>query len=120
VVRGYGSGQLESDSRGDPKIVGRIDGIKYYVYFYGCVDNRGCTSVQFVAGWKGSERYTQSKMNKWNREKRMGTAYLTEKGSARLKLPVTTKFGITRANFDETVRLWKVVMKSFQKEVAGF
>ena len=53
IARGFGGANLEKDGAGDPLIVGRIDGTKYGVYFFGCSDGKNCSTIQFSAGWSG-------------------------------------------------------------------
>lgn len=47
LARGYGSATLETQSNGDPKIEGKIEGVSYQVFFMNCTDNKNCEDLNF-------------------------------------------------------------------------
>ena len=47
IAKGYGSAKMDKDDGGDPMISGRLQGMKYVVYFYGCENHEKCKSLQF-------------------------------------------------------------------------
>ncbi len=50
IAQGYGTAELSKDSVGDPMISGRMAGINYVIFFYGCNDaGKECSSLQFRA-----------------------------------------------------------------------
>src|SRR5690606_39405908 len=51
LARGHGSAEISTDNRGDPKIDGRMHGVRYQIYFYGCKNGEQCNSVQFRSGF---------------------------------------------------------------------
>jgi len=54
IAKGFGSARLKTDSTGDPLIVGRINGTKYGIFFYGCnKQHKECDDIKFGAGWSG-------------------------------------------------------------------
>ena len=117
LISGFGSAVAETDSIGDPKIVGRIDGTRFHVYFYGCDDDhRNCRSVQFYAGWTGAD-VSVDVLNGWNRDNRFGKAYLTPDGAVALEMDVNLDFGVSELNFDDTVDYWVIVLRNFRENV---
>lgn len=116
IASGYGSATLDTDNTGDPMIVGRLDGTKYGIYFYGCKEGKKCRSVQFSAGWAGS-KVTLEQLDEWNRTTRFGKAYLDKDGDPRLEMDVNLDGGVTRKNFDDWVDWWKVSLKGFKSKV---
>ena len=48
VAKGFGSASLDKDSDGDPMIVGRVEGTKYVIFFYGGDNvNQGKEDIKF-------------------------------------------------------------------------
>ncbi len=118
LVKGYGSGDLGTDSEGDPRIQGRIGGTKYVVLFYGCKDGKACQDIQFVASWSDTN-VTQEDVNNWNRTTRFGKAYLDKDNDPTLELIVNLNYGVSKKNLDDTIDWWAMVMKKFEKEVVN-
>ncbi len=116
VAKGYGSATLKKDSGGDPFIVGRIEGTKYGILFYGCENGTNCDDIQFAASWSG-KRVSLEKINEWNRNKRYGKAYLDKDGDPRVEMAVNLDYGVTEENFDDTFDWWTKVMKEFKESV---
>ena len=118
IARGFGSASLETDSQGDPKVSGRIDGVRYNVFFYDCTDNKACESIQFSAAWRrGDVEVPLAKMNEWNRSKRYGVAFLDNEEDPVIQMDVNLEHGVTRRNLDETFRLWTTVLSQFESHV---
>jgi len=115
IARGYGSADLTTDSTGDPKITGRTEGIAYSVWFYGCSDGRNCKSIQFSSGWV-SDRVSLRDVNRWNKTKRFGKAYLDDDDDPILEMNVTLDGGVSRSNLDDAFDWWKVVLVAFKNE----
>jgi hypothetical protein len=118
LAKGYGSAKLGTDSSGDPKITGRIDGTKYGVYFYGCKDGKNCDDIQFAAAWSGVS-VSLEEINEWNRNKRFGRAYLDSDGDPSLLMSVNIDYGVTEENLDDTFNWWKRVLEQYREEVLG-
>lgn len=118
IAKGFGSATLETDSVGDPKISGRINGIIYKVDFYGCQNNRNCTDLLFVASWR-SDRVTLEDVNAWNRDKRFGKAYLDSDDDPCLELAVNLDFGVSRKNMEDNFAWWQSIIGNFKEEVVG-
>lgn len=116
LARGFGSANLDTDGEGDPMIIGRINGTKYAVYFYGCDDGRRCREIQFTAAWSGSD-VTMSEINEWNVTTRYGKAYLDEDGDPNIEMTVNLYKGVTRENLEDTIDWWKLAMETFEENM---
>jgi hypothetical protein len=116
IAKGFGSATLEKDSGGDPKIAGRIEGVKYGIYFYGCEAGKSCTDIQFAAGWS-DVKVSLEKINEWNRGKRFGKAYLDKVNDPMLELSVNINHGVSVKNLEDSFEWWKAIVNGFQQEV---
>lgn len=116
IAKGYGSAKLIKDSDNDPLIIGRIDGNKYGIVFYGCSNGKKCDDIQFTASWSGV-KVSLEDINRWNSTKRYGKAYLDSDGDPTLIMPVNIDYGVTEDNLDDTFDWWSKVLKGFRKDV---
>ncbi|WP_108661518.1 YbjN domain-containing protein [Acuticoccus kandeliae] len=115
IARGYGSALMETDEIDDPLIRGRIEGVAYLVYFYGCVDNKECRAIQFRSTF-GRETTLES-MNAWNRDHRFGTGYINNEGYPTLEYDVNLDYGVTPRNLDDTFDWWRVTLGEFKEHL---
>jgi hypothetical protein len=113
LARGHGSAEIGTDNRGDPKIDGRMHGVRYQIYFYGCKNGEQCTSVQFRAGFTQKVKQTIERINEWNVGKRFGKAAIDKDGDATIEMNVSLRGGVCSTNFDETVGWWSTVLREF-------
>lgn len=111
IAKGYGSAELSNDSVGDPQIIGRIDGTRYAVTFYGCDEGQNCRHIRIHAHWAEPMSFTQA--NQWNAEKMFGKAYVDDEGDAALEMVVNLYEGVSRTNLDDTFDWWKVALGQF-------
>lgn len=116
IAKGYGSAALETDSHNDPIIVGRINGTRYGVVFYGCNEGRDCKDIQFAAAWGGSQ-VSADAINAWNRDTKFGKASIDKDGDPKLLMSVNLRHGVSRKNLDDTFDWWEKVLGKFEKEV---
>ena len=112
IAHSFGEAALSTDNLGDPLIEGRIGEKVYRLLFYGCSEGRNCKTLLFSAGWEGDD-LTDEMMADWNREKRFGKAYLDEDGLATVEMSVNLHGGVTRANLDDTIDWWRLVLDEF-------
>lgn len=115
IARGYGSVTLETDTVGDPQLVGRMNGVRYTVNFYGCENGANCTTIQFRAAWVNSGNVTMQDMNRWNQDKRFGKAYIDPEGDPVIEWDVNLFGGVSRANLDDSFDWWRLVMADFNE-----
>lgn len=116
IAKGFGNASLDTDSSGDPKIVGRIEGTKYGLYFYGCKSGKKCTDIQFNAAWSGT-KVTLDKLNEWNRTRRYGKAFLDKDGDPVLQMSVNIDYGVTRKNLEDNFDWWAKIVPEFRGQV---
>jgi hypothetical protein len=116
IAKGYGSAMLDVDGVGDPMIEGRIDGQAYTVFFYGCEDGKGCSSIQFSTYFAGT-RPEAAAVSRWNDENRFGTMYLDSDGDLAVDLDVNLFGGVTRRNLDDTFDWWRVVLDEVRSDM---
>jgi Putative bacterial sensory transduction regulator len=117
VARGFGSAELNKDSDGDPRIEGRIDGIRYFIYFFGCTDGKNCSDIQFAAAFTPNKKATLKLMNDWNNKFRYGQAWLDDEGDANIAIPVEMDGGITRTNLEEWFKRWESVLGDYTDHI---
>lgn len=115
VARGFGSAELTTDGDGDPKITGRMEGIRYSVYFYGCRENKNCRTIQFSASWSAPGKFTLEQINDYNRQKRFGKVYLDKEGDPVIQFDVNLQKGVSQGNLEETFDWWKTIVAEFAK-----
>jgi hypothetical protein len=111
IARGFGSAELEKDTSGDPMIRGRLGGVRYNVYFYGCEKGKECDSIQFWTFIDAPETDLLVAVNDWNRDHRFGKAYIDADGDVAIELDVNLWGGVTPKNLDDTFDWWRVVLE---------
>lgn len=117
IARGYGAVEVMTDAVGDPMLRGRMDGTQYMVFFYGCEAGRNCTNIQFQAGWVNTGAITQDRIHAWNSENRFGKAMLDAEGDPVIQWDVNLFGGVSRANLDDTLDWWRVVLETFESHL---
>jgi hypothetical protein len=105
IAKGFGSARMGKDDNGDPMISGRIEGVKYVIYFYGCENHANCKSLQFSTGY--TDPLSAEQANAWNKKYRWVKAYSGD-GST-FKMDVSFAGGITRANLEEQFSNWEAM-----------
>lgn len=118
IAKGYGSATLESQSSGDPKISGRIDGVPYELYFMNCTDNANCEDVNFYSGFLDVKPDLET-INAWNRDKRFGKAYLDSDLDAVIEWDVNLEYGVTRDNMDAALSLWALILDQYATYISA-
>lgn len=115
AAKGFGSATLEKDSGGDPMVSGRIDGLKYAIYFYGCKDGANCRSIQFSSGY--TDAWSVAKANEWNTKFRWIKAY--EKDGSNFKMDVDFKGGVSKQFLDEQFITWQSFIQDMKDSAAS-
>jgi hypothetical protein len=108
--------QLGKDGVGDPYIEFRYQGIVLPLWFYDCVENANCQSVQFYYAYNLDEPISYEALNEWNGEERRFTrAYRIEGGTVRLEMDVFTGAdGISPDDFESLMALWLDRLTEFE------
>ncbi len=112
-ARGYGSALMERDDAGDPMIVGRIDGTRYAILFYGCQNAVNCTSIHLLASWANPGDFTSTQINEWNLSRNFGRAYLDDEGDPVLDYVINLDGGVTARNLDDSFDWWRIILSDF-------
>lgn len=112
IARGYGSAAMETQSNGDPKISGKIEGVTYQVFFMNCTNNTNCEDLNFYAGFLDNKQ-TLEVINAWNRDKRFGKAYLDSDLDAVVEFDLNLEKGVTRDNLDAAFSLWSLILDQY-------
>jgi hypothetical protein len=112
IARGYGSATMETQTNGDPKISGKIEGVTYQVFFMNCTNNTNCEDLNFYAGFLDNKQ-TLEVINAWNRDKRFGKAYLDADLDAVVEYDVNLERGVTRENLDAAFNLWTLILDQY-------
>lgn len=102
VAKGFGSATLEKDSAGDPMISGRLQGVKYSVWFYGCKEAKNCRSIQLSTGY--TDDFSIEKANEWNTKFRWIKAYAGD--GSNFKMDVDFYGGVTREFIEAQFSTW--------------
>jgi putative sensory transduction regulator len=115
IAKGFGSATLQKDDDGDPMISGRIEGMKYVIYFYGCENHAACKSIQFSSGY--SDPFTVEQANEWNKKYRWVKAYSGD--GSNFKMDVSFGGGITDAYLEEQFGNWAAMTSDIKGFVSG-
>jgi hypothetical protein len=102
IAKGYGAAKLDKDDGGDPMVSGRLQDMKYVIYFYGCENHETCKSIQFSSGY--TDAFTAEQANAWNKKFRWVKAYSGD--GSNFKMDVSFLGGITKANLEEQFSNW--------------
>lgn len=113
LAKGFGSAEIDKDEDGDPVVHGRIQGIKYVIYFYDCTKGENCRSIQFATGY--TDPFTAEQANAWNTEYRWVRAY--EHDGSNFRMDVDFSGGITRANLEDQMATWDSLIPKIKKLV---
>ncbi|AZO16190.1 YbjN domain-containing protein [Mesorhizobium sp. M2A.F.Ca.ET.043.05.1.1] len=115
IAKGFGSARMDKDDNGDPMISGRVEGVKYVIYFYGCEDHENCKSLQFSTGY--TDPLTADQANAWNAKYRWVKAYSGD--GSNFKMDVSFAGGITRANLEEQFSNWNAMAGNIKDFING-
>ena len=109
--------QLEVDSVGDPRIESQLEGVDYYIWFYGCTDNADFTSWKLSVGFDLNSGLNLQKANELNSEKLMGSVYLDDESDPYLEHYIIAKGGVSGALFEEIISRWSYSVSSFKDHI---
>jgi hypothetical protein len=115
IAKGFGSARMGKDDNGDPMISGRVEGVKYVIYFYGCEDHENCKSLQFSTGY--TDPLTAEQANAWNAKYRWVKAYSGD--GSNFKMDVSFAGGITKANLEEQFSNWNAMAANIKSFLSG-
>lgn len=118
-IRAYGQkAKLETGDDGVPFITVNMDGINYYVDFYGCTDQgTGCEDIQFNASFEMDKPLTAQFANQWNRDWAVGRVYVNDAGNPTLTYYVPLLGGVPDQTFTNTLDQWTGVLNQFLGDI---
>ena len=102
--------KLQLDNQGDPLIESAASGYNFDTYFYGCVETKGCDSLQFRVTFIKEPENTVELANKWNVGKRFAQMYVASEGQLVVNFDVTTVGGLNKKNFADVIGTWESVL----------
>ncbi|SFI90293.1 YbjN domain-containing protein [Celeribacter neptunius] len=112
LLGGFGSVEFDTDGEGDPMFRGRMSGIRYALYFYGCEDHANCNNGTFVAYFDGEDYSTDADViNEYNNTYRFGKASVDQDGDLEINFSFAFKGGVSREALDDTFDWWQVIME---------
>jgi hypothetical protein len=107
--------ELGVDDYGDPKIDGTVSESEFTLFFYGCSNNKDCTSLQFSHAWDLVDDVTLEKVNEWNVDQLWGQAYVLDEGDVALSFAFNVEGGVTEDNLESTIDLWDRTLVAFEE-----
>jgi len=108
--------EITKDASNDPMIRSAAGGKNFQVLFYGCTNNKDCTTVQFYAAF-AHKGVTLEKINNFNKRMRWARVYLDNDADPVIEMDLNMdEGGIARANFRDNLDVWASVFGSFVSE----
>lgn len=118
AIRAFGhKAKLQTDDSGFPLIAADRDGLKYWVYFYGCDGPEGCLDIQFYSSFDVEQPLTPEWANAWNTQWVAGRADVSKGGDPALSYFVTTSGGLSQENFEGVLAVWDMTLDGFLQDI---
>lgn len=106
---GYKASQVVDDE-GDPMIRSAASGYNYAIVFYGCEKAKACDALRFQILFDDDGKNTAELSNRWNVRKRFIHLAVTDSGELAATYDITTRGGLTQANFADVIDWWGVML----------
>lgn len=107
---------IGTDDIGEPMIETALSGLKVFIYFYEC-ENEKCTDIQFSVAWDFEDGVPIRKIAEWNETNRFGKAFLDEERDPVLDIDLQLAPGGTPALIAAYLPLVEVVVDAFENHV---
>ena len=118
AIRAFGhKAKLQTDENGFPLIAVDREGLKYWVYFYGCDNPEGCLDIQFYSNFDVEQPLTPQWANDWNIQWVAGRADVNPEGDPALSYFVTTTGGLSQDNFMGVMQVWDMTLNGFLQDI---
>jgi|SRR5690606_21520294 hypothetical protein len=114
-AKGY-KAQIGRDQAGDPMITSALQGANFRVMFYSCEGAR-CAAIQFATAFDMDKGLTYELINRWNRERRFGRAFLDDEMDPYVEYDVDFEVGATTEAIENAVDVWESVVPAFMRHV---
>lgn len=106
--------KLDTASDNTPRIESSAGGKFYYMHFVGCENGKKCKAINFSTYWIFDQKVSVERVNKWNLEKLVGTAFLDKDRDVFLQFFVNLDLGgVERKNFEDTIDWWQLALGQF-------
>jgi len=111
LLSGYGSVERDLDNEDIILFNGRMNGLKYQLYFYDCDGTKDCSTGLFVAYFDGTQYNTDlALINEFNNQVRFGRVSIDGDGDIEANMAFTFLGGATRTQIDDTFAWWQAVL----------
>lgn len=107
--------KLLLDRDGDPMIESAASGYNFETSFYGCVETKACSSLQFRVAFTKEPENTVELANKWNAGMRFSQMSVTKDGELVVSWDVTTIGGLGKKNFADVLSTWEMMLGELGK-----
>lgn len=99
---------LTKDNDGDPFINFSGPGGAYQLFFFGCKNHAGCTTLQYATQWQRTADIDPKAINDWHGKFQPLTAYIKPDGNVRVfaVLKLEPGGGLSQTLFAETLKSW--------------
>ncbi|MFA7432636.1 MAG: YbjN domain-containing protein [Gemmobacter sp.] len=111
--------ELQQAPDGSPLIVSSAAGLNYVLYFHGCTDGAGCTSLKFAVVVSFEVPPDPAAVNDWNRTTRYGKAHVGAEGELRMEYDISTVGGLPPEGFSAALAIWEELLGRLRRTIAG-
>ena len=110
--------ELTTDDEGNPKIIGNASASTYWILFLDCESTTGCLGLEFYVSYSLDAKPTLEAVDQFNNDFRYIRAFTNEDGDPRMMMDILARDGgLDKETFLEYVRLWTVIMPSFEEMI---
>jgi hypothetical protein len=110
--------ELTTDDEGNPKIIGTASQSTYWILFLDCQSSSGCLGLEFYVSYSLDVKPTLEQVDQFNNDFRYIRAFTNDAGDPRMMMDILVRDGgLDKRTFLEYVRLWTVIMPSFEEMI---
>ncbi|MCR8724222.1 YbjN domain-containing protein [Frigidibacter sp. ROC022] len=110
--------ELTTDDQGNPKIIGTASKSTYWILFLDCQASSGCLGLEFYVSYSLDRKPTLEQVDQFNNDFRYIRAFTNKDGQPRMMMDILVRDGgLDKRTFLEYVRLWTVIMPSFEEMI---
>lgn len=110
--------EMSTDDEGNPKIIGTASQSTYWILFLDCGSSSGCLGLEFYVSYSLDVKPTLDDIDQFNADFRYIRAFTNDDGDPRMMMDILVRDGgLDKRTFLEYVRLWTVIMPSFEEMI---
>ncbi len=117
LINGMGYNAVLDDGSGNIRVT--VSGLETSLFLDHCVENETCGVAVFTVGFDLSEGIEPARIAEWNATNLFGQAYLDENNDPFIDMAVNLNYGVSEANFRDTMGWWDAVVTRYAAYV-GF